>query len=181
MKKILLSLLAVGLLAFTGYSQTNSLPAPSLSLGVSLDAAILELTTATNWTVAPFFTYHRDIEKRKNDFGGGLAAIFNLTDKTATVLRVESLSRDFYLATGNLQLQLPFDAFNGKVRVTPFGFLGGGQKFGSGDNAFIGIAGTGMDFKIPSFSKQWSAAFDAEYWSDRPGVQWRFAPFVWKF
>ena len=86
------------------------------------------------------------------------------------------------MASANLQLQLPYDAFKSAARITPFGFVGGAYQFGgSADGSMIGILGAGLDVKFPKLSSNFSVAFDAEYWSDRPGVQWRFSPFVWKF
>lgn len=180
MKKMLLSLLAVGLLAATGYTQTN-LPPPSLSLGVSLDAALAQLEAASNYTAFTFVTYHRDSTKQVNEFGGGIGVAFNHTENAATVLRLEVVGRDVYLVNGNLQLSLPFDSFKGYVRQIPFGFVGGGQKFGNGPSEFVGIAGAGYGLQFPKWSKHYLCGFDAEYWSDRPGVQWRFCPLGWDF
>ena len=132
--------------------------------------------------VAPFVTLVQDNETKKNTFGGGLAGIFNLTDHAGTMIRVEELGGAFYMVSANLQLQLPFNAFNGAARITPFGFVGGAMPFGShADTSVMAITGAGMDIKFPKLSSHFSMAFDAEYWSDRPGVQWRFSPFVWKF
>lgn len=192
MKRFLLSLLAVGLLRLTGYSQTNAFTGiglntntspPTLTLGAGIDEAIAALTTATNWAVAPFLTLVKDAEADKTLWGGGVAGVYNLSEHAASIVRLDYLDGNLYLLGADLQLSLPFDTFSGNMRNTPFGFVGGAWKFssGQGDERVIGVVGAGYDLKFPKLSKHWSVAFDAEYWSDRPGVQWRFTPFVWRF
>jgi hypothetical protein len=160
---------------------TNA-PVPELTLGASLDSVLSAITTATNWTVAPFMTVVRDNESDRTLYGAGVAGIFNLTSKAATMIRVEELEGDFYMVSANLQLQFPFDAFQGNARITPFGFFGAALPWGGHvRDGLIGIAGAGWDVSFPKVSSHWSVAFDLEYWSDRPGVQWRISPLVWKF
>lgn len=159
---------------------TNA-PIPVLTFSDSVNRALTALSTGTNWVIGGFFTYVRDRNAEKNLWGGGVAALFKLSDNAGTMLRAEELDGTFYLITGNLQLQLPFDLLQGKIRCTPFGFVGGGDSFGSHAQGMVGIAGAGWDLKLPQFSKKFSVAFDCEYWSDRPGIQWRFAPLVYHF
>lgn len=194
MKKFLLSL-AVGMICLAAFSQTtNTITAPGLSLntntspptltfGASITAVFDALATATNWTViGPYATYVRDQEKHRNLWGGGVGAVYNLSPYAGTMIRMDMVDDDFYMVSGNLVLQVPFDSFNGALRSTPFGFVGAAEPFGpNAKNGLVGIVGAGWDFKFPKLSQHWSMAFDAEYWSDRPGVQWRFAPFVFKF
>ena len=193
MKKVILTLLAVGLLAFTGYSQTviasptspitsgtwvalNTNNTPTLS-GPLVDF-VGTLAEATNWLVAPFVTYASDTRS----WGGGLAAVYNITDTVGTMLRYDYLDSSFNMVSANLQLQAPM-VIASTVKVTFFGFTGvatalGG--YGEQNGTVQAIMGAGVDFK-PLSSKHWSCAFDAEYWTLRSGVQYRFAPFVWRF
>jgi opacity protein-like surface antigen len=183
MKKYL-ALIAIGLACLTAPAQvinTNTSP-PSLTFGHAIQGVFDALTTGTNWAVAPFFTVVEDTKSDKTLYGGGLAVFYNLGEHSSAMLRVEGLDKNFYLTSAALQLQLPFDLLGGKMRATPFGFVGGAYKLGSdSDEGMIGIAGAGWDFKIPSFSNHYSFAFDAEYWSDRDGIQWRISPIVWRF
>jgi len=160
---------------------TNTSP-PTLTFGYALQGVFDAMTTASNWVAAPFVTIVQDTRTDKTLYGGGIGLLYNLGEHSAAMVRLDALDNNFYLTSANLQLSLPFDIMSGKVRMTPFGFVGGAYKFGSeADDGMIGVAGAGWDFKIPSFSKHYSFAFDAEYWSDRPGVQWRIAPIVWRF
>lgn len=186
MKKIALALLAafaISASAQTPTISTNSLGVPTLTLGKQIDTAIEALTTGTNWAVAPFMTYVHDDTSGKELYGGGLAGVYNISDLTAGMVRLDYLDQDFYMVGASLQLSLPFYSFNGNVKNTPFGFAGGAYKFGGDavNSSVIGIVGAGYDIKFPKLSEHWSMAFDVEYWSDRPGAQWRFSPFVWKF
>lgn len=180
MKKLCLSLLAVVALATAGYSQvlnTNTTP-PTLS-GPLIDA-LIDFSRATNWVVAPYATYSGD----GNAWGGGLAAVYNLTPVVGTMLRVDWMENSFTMVSANLELSAPIMIAD-TVKVTPFGFTGIATPLGGdGPNNYTvqGIFGAGMDVKFPKLSSHWSMAFDAEYWTARPEtVQWRFAPFVWRF
>lgn len=196
MKKILLSLLAVGLLAFTGYSQTNALPSPSLAIGIDTNAnppvltgpfidIIGSLASATNIVVAVAAEYSPDT----STFGASAALVYNITPVVGTMLRFDYLpgtvagSSDFSMVSANLQLQVPM-TIAGKIQWTWFGLSGIATPLGGAgtDNGTVqGVFGAGADIKIPSFSSHWSMAFDVEKWTALPGLQYRFSPLVWKF
>lgn len=181
--KNFLATLAVGLLALTGYSQTvqpvslNTNTSPPTLSGPLIDV-MGALATATNWVVAPFGTYSEADSK----YGGGIAAVYNITEAVGSMFRFDYLDRNFNMVSASMELQQPI-VIAGKLKVTTFAFSGIATTVGGAgtENGTVqGVFGAGMDFK-PVSSKHWSAAFSAEYWSARDGVQWRFSPFVWKF
>ena len=153
---------------------TNTSP-PTLS-GPGMDA-IKSLATATNWLAAPFMTYGSET----HDVGGGLALVYNITDTVGTMLRVDYYGNKWSMVSANLQLQLPITVAS-NAQVTTFGYTGISMPVSGSDKGTVqGLFGAGVDLKFPKLSRHWSAAVAAEYWTQERGVQWRFAPFVWKF
>ena len=177
--------LAVGLLAVTGLSQTLNTNGPVPTLTGPFIDVVGQLATATNWVVAPFFTYVKDA----HTWGGGIAAVYNITSAVGTMLRLdyvptaEAGASDLSMVSANLQLQQSVTIAN-KVQVTMFGLSGIATPMGGAgtDNGTVqGVFGAGADFKIPSLSSHWSMAFDVEKWTAMPGLEFRFSPLVWKF
>lgn len=158
---------------------TNTSPPTLTGPGIT---ALSTLATATNWLVAPFLEYSSDAAADK--YGGGLAAIVNLNEANtvATMLRVDYVGASWWMPSANLQLQLPI-VIASNVTVTPFGFGGVALPLGGSreKDQVAGIFGSGLDIKFNKLSRHWSMAFDVEYWSNMPGVQYRFSPFVWRF
>jgi hypothetical protein len=180
--KLLFSLLAVGLLAVTGHSQpisVNTNTTPATLEGPIWDAFSL-LGTATNWAVAPFLTI-AEKDGGGNVYGGGIAGIYNITEQLGSMLRADFLDDNWNMVSGGLEFQWPIKLGDWGV-IRPFGESLVAIPFGQNVNdKVLGILGAGADIKFPKLSRHWSMAFSAEFWTDRDGIQWRIAPFVWKF
>lgn len=143
------------------------------------------LASASNIVVAAAAEYSPET----STYGASLALVYNITPVVGTMLRFDYLpgrvdgSSDFSMVSANMQLQLPMTIL-GKVQWTWFGLSGIATPLGGagGDNGTVqGVFGAGADIKIPSLSSHWLMAFDVEKWTALPGLQYRFAPLVWKF
>lgn len=181
MRKYLIVTLLAALVSVAGYSQVlNTNTAPPTLTGPGMEALSF-LSTATNWIVAPFLEYSPQAANDK--YGGGLAAVINLNESQtlATMLRVDYVGASWWMPSANLQLQFPIH-IGSNVTVTPFGFGGASVPLGGKDqNTIAGIFGSGLDIKLNKLSKHWSIAADVEYWTNMPGPQYRFSPFVYRF
>ena len=180
---VICGMLALGIaLPARGQVALNTNTSPPTLTGPGIDL-LKYLGTATNWVVAPFMTY----DTANHQYGGGLAGVINITSTLGTMLRVDYLGSEFYQVSAGLQLQAPISV-GSNFMITPFGFstiatpLSGA---GSQNGTVQGVFGSGLDFKFPNLSSHFSMAFDAEYWTARPGgkagLQWRFSPLVWRF
>lgn len=143
MKKLFYSILmAVGLLAATGYGQTNL---PPVGGNTNFwDNLFGTLTAGTNWIVAPHYIYSID----KHRSGAGLALVAKLSDNVATAVGFDYLGPDgIWMPSATLQLNAPALTL-GKLKTVFFGYTGVATPLSSGDKDWtaVAIAGTGANF-----------------------------------
>ena len=124
MKRIGLMVL-VGLvgLVFGARAQTNVLGSLAKPVGVVGDylAANTNAPAATNWTIAPYASYAKDL---KSKYGGGLAAVYYLTPYIGTQIRAQYLNTGLgtgdkvWLPNGLITLQSAYRPFGENFPVT---------------------------------------------------------------
>jgi hypothetical protein len=82
-------------------------------------AANTNALTATNWTIAPYASYAKDL---KNPYGGGLAAVYYLTPYIGTQIRAQyldtGLGNKFWLPNGTLTLQSVYQPLGASIPIT---------------------------------------------------------------
>lgn len=174
MKK-LLTLLAVGLLAVTGYAQTtNPPPAPTIIGGLEQIGAALGTTVPTNLVIGPYGSAAIDNNKLAN-WSVGLAAAWNFTENIGVGMAVDYApdSQDFTLFTGQVTIRtairpLTFAGWTNFV-VVPYGFAGLGTPLagaGEANGGVATVAGAGAAIPIISF-KGWHFGASGAYanWS----------------
>lgn len=173
LKLLWATLLAVALL-FTfctrAFAQETNPPSSILTSPI-----IDFLSQGSNWMVAPYATYSTEDSK----IGGGVAALYKVTDFVATGLRLDYIGSKFWMPSCQFQLQAPF-VLLGKLTVTPFTVAGLATPIGGGGNnngSAIGIFGAGASVAI---NKKISIVADYEKWTDIPGHQIRFG-FLYHF
>lgn len=150
MNKYKVTLLLAVSLSVGASAQTNTPPAPEQtpSNAFSLGSAFEPLTHASNYVIAPYFTYAPDAPQK---YGGGVLAVYNINNYVGAGVGLDWLGQ-FNMVSGNVQLKLPTHplAFAGgawtNVTATPFAIgaiatpLGGA---GSDNRSAATIAGAG--------------------------------------
>lgn len=178
MKKFLVLLSLI--LAVAVNAQTNTPPSltltnevPTLPEHVTTWLNFLS-TTTTNWVVVPYAIY---VDDDVNSFGGGIAAMYSLSQYAWTGLRVDYVNQELWMPSVNLTLQLPIKVANA-VTVSPFAISGlatplGGHRDDNGDA--VGIFGGGLAVKV---SKNLGLVYDAEAWTGFSGTQHRLGVYI---
>lgn len=156
MKKVLLSLMAVGLLALSGYSQvlnTNTNP-PTIS-GPFIDF-LGTLTTATNWGVTMFGIYTPKSSNPEKHGGGvwgvGALALYNFNQYMGAGVGIDWLDNEVTMPSAQFQVQAPFriGGTNGII-IRPVAFTGVSIPVAgdSPDNGTVeGLVGAGLALDI---------------------------------
>lgn len=139
MKKVLLSLMAVGLFALSGYSQTNTTTVP-LFFGEVWNTLIGQ--GLTNFSATVYGTYTPSLKKwgegmvimRNIPIGGGVA--------TGIGVGLDNYDREWYAVSAQVTLSAslrPFDNLGASnVVVTPFSYIGLGTPFGDDSHGTSG-------------------------------------------
>lgn len=184
--KTTLSLLAVALLAFSSSAQTNAAPVDPVSPFTIAETNAPAYTnilgqqfgmvfdffaqTGSNWSVVPFITFLDD--EKYEEIGGGIAAVYSISDYAGAMLRVDYLNGDVFMPSGNFQLQLPI-TLGGKFQVVPFLITGIATPLNAGEDTGdpVGIIGSGLGVRV---SKKIGVVYDVEKWSSFDGFQHRF-------
>jgi hypothetical protein len=112
---------------------TSSTNSPSIRDGFNI---IIDGITSgvTNWYFVPYVSYSPDRVGSK--YGGGLAALYPVSDYVTTGLRVEYTGNTVKGISGTATLQYPLTLF-GKVKVVPFAYAG--VNFGLSGKSYLGI------------------------------------------
>lgn len=145
MKKKLI-LLATSLSCLVGYSQTTNNP--------SIGSFFSPLLSASNYIVAPYFTYAPNAPYK---YGGGTLIIYNVNNYLGSGLGLDWLGR-FSLVSGNLQLKYPinFKLFDRSWTITPFALGAIGIPYGgNGENngQISTIEGLGASINLFKFKE----------------------------
>jgi len=176
------------MLAITINAQTNTPPSPpplEAVAGTNVVPSLPEYvttwlnflgTTSTNWVVAPYAIY---VDDDVNSFGGGIAAMYSVSQYALTGLRLDYVNGELWMPSVNLTLQLPLKVAD-KVTVAPFAISGlatplGGR--GDDNGEAVGILGGGLAVRV---TKNLGVVYDAEMWSRFSGTQHRFGLY-WRF
>lgn len=185
MKTTILTLLAIVGLSLSSYGQTNAVapdPVSPFTVGTNAPAStnswfgphvggVIDFLSqsGSNWTVIPFVTFLED--DQREELGGGIAAIYSISDYAGAMLRLDYLDGEVYMPSGNFQLQLPITLF-GKVQAVPFALTGVATSLNSGedDGDVIGIVGTGLGVRV---SDRIGVVYGIEYWTGFSGYQHR--------
>ena len=150
MKKLILLILAIGLLLPQLRAQTNQ---------TTLDQIIKLVGSPTNYAIEPYLTY---APSAKTKVGGGALMAYNFNPYGGLGLGVEWLGK-FSLVSGNVTLSLPFHPLPSlfpTVQMTPF-VLGGVATAYSGAGKFNGQASSVSDVgDYINFGRLWGGQFD---------------------
>lgn len=175
MKKLFLVLL-LSVLPVLGFSQTNTPPEPAPIVSGEWTNIINFISSGSNWMVAPYAIY--DVTSK--DVGGGVGAFYLLSPLAAVGMRVDYINKEFWMASGDIQIQLPITLF-GKFTAVPFGFVGLATPLsGAGDEngTAQAIYGTGLAVRV---SKIIDVAADWERWTARSSHDQVRAAVVFRF
>jgi hypothetical protein len=169
MKNLMLAIIgAVAILTATTAvnAQTTNAP-PATNTWEQITGTLNDIGSASNWMFAAYGIYDFTTAKA----GGGLAAVYNVTDLVGTTLRLDYINDQLWRPSGGLQIQYPIKLFNGKITVIPFvdsglstAIGGAGDKNGSA----IAIYGTGAAIRIGS---RWDILGNYERWDNDSQVR----------
>lgn len=129
-----------------GISAISSNPTIQGGLQQIVDAAM----TATNYGVAPYFTYAPSL-KSGDKYGAGLLGVYNVNNYAGIGLGVDYLGQ-FSLISANVTFKLPVKPFQSwttspqwlrDVEVVPLGLLGTGKPMSNGGSGAATIWDTG--------------------------------------
>jgi hypothetical protein len=169
----------------TNVYTTNS--PPTLQGGVQeiVDA----VSSATNWDFAAYGLYASGLTHKA---GGGLAALYSVSQYVVTGIRIDYVDGAFWMPAVTATFQLPLQVTSW-LKLTPFAVTGigipiSGASFGDinvpggtpidNNGQPTAIYGAGGAVHILSFDwlgKHWNGdiVFDEEHWTGFPGTQYR--------
>lgn len=162
MKKLILSI-ALAVICFTGYSQTNE-TASSTNTATATDVFtdwVQEhksgLLDASRYSVALYGTYAPDVPEGEAQFGYGAAVGYSASENVRLVFCYDQFGDEATAVSGSLTFQLPtkpFAKWGWDLEVIPTVFIGTGTAVGGtgGENGgAILITGAGISTKLASF------------------------------
>jgi len=130
------------------------------------------LSTNRHWTFVPYASHAKgllDAQGKDASWGGGLAALYPLTDYIRGGFRMQYFAGEWFMPSVNVQLQSSYHLFGSRASWTPFVFTGLASPIGgSADNGTVGaLYGLGASVKIP-LTEKWSVGlgYAIENWSN---------------
>lgn len=195
MKRILLSIGLLGLLALPAFGQYFTTNSAGAFIPITLNTnggsgpffsgpivdVLKDLSTATNWGFGAFSIIRPKAGNNPMALGGGAVALYNFNKFVGTGVGVDVLNNRVTMPSAQFQLQAPINlgGTNG-VRATFFGLTGIATSVaGQGDDNYtvVGLFGGGLDVRI---YKGLGLFYCAEYRTGEPtlwhlvGVRWAF-------